>query len=158
MSVAVVSRACLGGMFGTFFLAVAGCASSAPSIDPSLIQSSTPGGSPERPAFYVQWQAGGLPGLTQRPSLDRSSRLPDYPNSSIRAREEGTTTLDACVTAEGRLVDVKVARSSGHPNLDDATVQWAKTAKYKPAMFNNEAFAVCGYRLDWVWQFEEPRS
>src|SRR5262245_962565 len=81
MSVKFASRACLGGMFGTFLLAVAGCASSAPPVDPSLIQASQPGGNPERPAFYVQWQAGGLPGLTQRPSLDRSSRLPDYPNS-----------------------------------------------------------------------------
>ena len=34
----------------------------------------------------------------------------------------------------------------------DKTV-YVKNAKYKPAMFNGEAFAVCGYKLDWVWQF-----
>jgi TonB family protein len=139
-------------------IALSGCASNSPPVDPSLVQSSTPGGNPERPAFFVQWQTGGLPGLTQRPALDRSSRLPDYPNQSVRNREEGTTTLEACVTAEGRLVDVQIVKSSGYNNLDEATVTWAKTAKYKPAMFNNEPFAVCGYRLDWVWQFEEPRG
>jgi TonB family protein len=160
MSVVVVFRSCLPAVFGGLALALAGCASGgAPAIDPSLIRSNSGGGgSPDRPAFFVQWQTGGLPGLTQRPSLDRASRLPDYPQQSIRNREEGTTTLEACVTAEGRLVDVKVARSSGHSNLDEATVTWARTARYKPAMFNNEAFAVCGYRLDWVWQFEEPAN
>lgn len=160
MSVPVVLRVCGPAAFAALALAlVSGCASDAPpSVDPSLIQSSAPGGNPERPTFYVQWKPGGLPGLTQRPSLDRTSRLPGYPNLSERNREEGTTTLDACVTAEGKLVDVKVAKSSGYPNLDTATVEWAKTAKYKPAMFNDEAFAVCGYRLDWVWQFEEPKG
>jgi TonB family protein len=158
MSVSVVLRTCLPAVLGVLAFASSGCASNAPPVDPSLIQASAPGTNSERPAFFVQWQTGGLPGLTQRPSLDRASRLPDYPNQSVRNREEGTTTVEACVTAEGRLVDVKVARSSGFPNLDEATVTWAKTARYKPAMFNNEPFAVCGYRLDWVWQFEEPRS
>lgn len=158
MSAAVVFRTCIPSVLGALAIVLSGCASNAPPVDPSLIQSSTPGGNPERPAFYVQWQTGGLPGLTQRPALDRSSRLPDYPNQAERNREEGTTTLEACVTAEGRLVDVKIAKSSGYGTLDEATVNWAKTAKYKPAMFNNEAFAVCGYRLDWVWQFEEPRG
>lgn len=151
-------RAYLPAVIGLFGLALSGCASNAPAVDPSLIQSSAPGTNSERPAFYVQWQTGGLPGLTQRPSLDRSSRLPGYPNAAERNREEGTTTLEACVTVEGRLVDVQVAKSSGSATLDDATVNWARTAKYRPAMFNNEPFAVCGYRLDWVWQFEEPQG
>jgi periplasmic protein TonB len=99
-----------------------------------------------------------MPGLTQRPALDRTSRLPDYPAASVRNQEEGTTTIEGCITPDGKMVDARVAKSSGFPVLDQATVEWAKGAKYKPAMFSNETFAVCGYRLDWVWQFEQPRG
>jgi TonB family protein len=158
MFAAVVSRAGRRAIFGWIVLAIAGCASNAPAVDPTLIQKTAPGSNSERPAFYVQWKTGGMPGLTQRPALDRTSRLPDYPAASQRNRESGTTTIEACVTPEGTLVDVHVAKSSGFPVLDQATVEWAKGAKYKPAMFSNEAFAVCGYRLDWVWQFEEPKG
>ena len=158
MFAAGVSRAGRWAVFVGIALAVAGCATEAPAVDPSLIERTAPGGNTERPAFFVQWKAGGMPGLTQRPALDRTSRLPEYPAASVRNREEGTTTIEACVTPEGKLVDAHVVKSSGFPVLDQATVEWAKGAKYKPAMFSNEAFAVCGYRLDWVWQFDEPRG
>jgi protein TonB len=111
----------------------------------------------ERPAFFLEWKGGDLPGLTQRPSIDRSSELPEYPASSVRNREQGTTVLNACVTTEGRLVDVHLAQSSGYPRLDEATVIWAKRAKYKPAMFGDEALAVCNFRLEWVWTFKNLR-
>jgi TonB family protein len=157
MFAAGVSRAGHRAIFGWIALAIAGCASEAPAVDPSLIQKTAPGSNTERPAFYVQWKSG-LPGLTQRPSLDRTTRQPDYPAVSIRNREEGTTTVEGCVTVDGTLVDAHVAKSSGFTALDQATVEWAKGAKYKPAMFSNELFAVCGYRLDWIWQLETPRN
>lgn len=139
-------------------LMIAGCASDGapPAVDPALIQKSEPGNA-DRPAFFVQWRSGNLPGLTQRPAMDASTRLPKYPNSALRDRAAGTTTLDACITAEGKLVDIKIANSSGNLSLDEATLDWAKGAKYKPAMFSGEAFAVCGYKLDWVWQFEAEK-
>lgn len=136
-------------------LVVAGCASDAapPPVDPSLIQKSEPGKNTDRPDFFVQWRAGQLPGLTQRPSIDASTRLPKYPSAALRDEAAGTTSLETCITTEGKLVDIRIANSSGNLALDEATLEWAKTAKYKPAMFNNEPFAVCGYKLDWVWQF-----
>jgi protein TonB len=111
----------------------------------------------ERPAFFLEWKGGDLPGLTQRPSRDPTSPLPDYPASSVRNREQGTTVLNACVTTEGRLVDVHLAQSSGYPRLDEATVIWAKKTKYKPAMFGDEALAVCNFRLEYVWSFKNLR-
>jgi periplasmic protein TonB len=94
-----------------------------------------------------------MAGLTARPALDRTSALPQYPPSALRDQAAGTTLLDVCVTADGKLVDVKIAKSSGFKVLDEATLDWAKTAKYKPAMFNDEPFAVCGYTVEYVWQF-----
>lgn len=137
-------------------LVVAGCASDGvpPPVDPALIQKSEPGNA-DRPAFFVQWRAR-LPGLTERPSIDPSTKLPKYPNAALRDEAEGTTSLETCITTEGKLVDIRIANSSGNLSLDEATIEWAKTAKYKPAMFNNEPFAVCGYKLDWVWQFTAP--
>jgi TonB family protein len=162
---------------GTLALALAGCQSNEPlAFDPSVVQpsaSSQPApkppvrnarqqpvaavsdGSDERPAFFLEWKGGDLPGLTQKPALDRQSEMPEYPANSIRNREQGTTVLNACVTVDGRLVDVHLAKSSGYPRLDEATVEWAKKAKYKPAMFGEEALAVCNFRLEWVWQFRQ---
>jgi TonB family protein len=141
----------------TLGLCLGACASSAPAIDPSLVQASGSGGG-EKPAFFVQWKSGGMPGLTARPTMDKSTKLPVYPAAAVREKAAGTTSLEVCVTTEGQLVDVHVASSSGSSTLDDATVQWAKAAKYQPAKFNGEPFAVCGYRVDYIWKFAEATN
>jgi TonB family protein len=127
-------------------------------VDISLIERSAPSANTDRPEFYVQWSRSSLAGLTQRPTIDKSSKMPEYPRGALRSRASGTTTLETCVTADGRLVDIRVKQSSGSDILDDATIEWAKTARYLPAKFNDEAFAVCGYTLDWVWQYEEGQQ
>ena len=140
-------------------LMLAGCGSlpfagdAPPAVDPALVQRSAPDSG--RPEFFVQWRTNGMNGLTHRPTMDPESELPDYPRAAVRSQDSGTTTLETCVTTEGKLVDVQVRQSSGSEILDRATLEWAKSAKYQPARFNDEPFAVCGYMLDWVWQFEE---
>ena len=165
--VAVVALAAFG-------LALAGCQNEPLAYDPAIVQPTAkaqpapkppaprntskapaPAGSDARPAFFLEWKGGDLPGLTQKPALDRSSELPEYPANSVRNQEQGTTILNACVTTDGRLVDVHLAKSSGYAKLDEATVEWAKKAKYKPAMFGDEARAGCNFRLEWVWQFRQ---
>lgn len=139
---------------------LAGCSSvpglpgfgpSAPSVD--LIQKAEPGNS-DRPAFFVQWKQSGLPGLTKRPAIDKSTALPEYPAAAVRKEDEGVASVETCVTVDGRLVDTHIAKSSGSKTLDDATLAWAKTAKYTPAEFNGEPFAVCGYRFDYEWRVQ----
>lgn len=132
---------------------LAGCASSAPAVDPSLIQTSSPNS--DRPPFFVQWKSSGMPGLTSRPGVDKSSRPPNYPSEAIRQRAAGTTVLEVCITTEGKLVDIHLIQTSGFKVLDDATIDWAKDAKYRPAMFNNEPFAVCGFHLEYEWKLQE---
>lgn len=137
-------------------LVLAGCAATAPSaVDPSLIQTTAPGSNSDRPPFFVTWR-NGISGLTAKPSLDPSSRMPEYPSVAVRDQMTGITYLDVCITSEGKLVDVKVSKSSGHDVLDEAAVDWAKGAKYKPAMFNDEAFAVCGYAVQYEWVLRQP--
>lgn len=73
----------------------------------------------------------------------------------MRKGEKGTTSLESCVTLDGRLVDVKLVRSSGSAALDGTTLAWALTAKFSPAEFNGEPMAVCGYPLDYEWRVDD---
>ncbi len=129
-----------------------------PPVSPDLIQITEPGSNTGRPPFFVQWKNSGLPGLTRRPAIDKETKLPEYPSAAIRNSETGTTTLESCLTVEGRLVDTHIVKSSGSTLLDEATLEWTKTAKYLPAEFNGEPFAICGYRFDYEWRFDTGRN
>lgn len=129
---------------------------SSPPVEPNLIKQAAPGNN-DRPAFYVQWNPAGLPGLTKRPAIDKDTPLPQYPSSAVRNDESGTTTIESCLTVDGRLVDTHIAGSSGSKTLDEATLAWAKNAKYQPAEFNGEPFAICGYSFDYQWKFNDDR-
>jgi len=141
---AKVMRPVAAGLIASFILC--GCATGAGGPEPAI-----EAGGPGKPQFFVQWKAD-LPGLTRRPSLAKDSALPEYPAAAVRDEISGVTTLETCVTLDGRLTDFRVARTSGSAVLDDATVTWAKTAKFQPAEINGEAFAVCGYRFDQEWR------
>lgn len=110
---------------------------------------------PVKPAFFVQWKPQGMPGMTRRPRIDAASALPKYPDSAMRKGDSGTTTIESCVTVDGRLADVKLAQSSGSVVLDSATLAWAQTAKFMPAEFNGQPMAVCGWRLDYQWKMDD---
>lgn len=125
-----------------------------PRMQPGLVQASSAVASSERPSFFVQWKAG-LPGLTKRPKMAKATELPVYPPEAVREEQTGTTSLESCLTADGRLVDTRLIQSSGSKLLDEATLNWAKTAKYEPAEFNGEPFAICGYQFDYRWEVEK---
>lgn len=58
----------------------------------------------------------------------RGARItqPEYPPASRRAGEEGTVQLQVFVLDSGRAGEVKVARSSGFPKLDEAAINEVK--------------------------------
>jgi len=55
----------------------------------------------------------------------RGARItqPEYPPASRRAGEEGTVQLQVFVLDSGRAGEVKVAKSSGFPKLDEAAIK-----------------------------------
>ena len=66
---------------------------------------------------------------------------PDYPMSSIHLNEQGKLALAVLVGADGRVVDVKVAQSSGSTRLDQAAVNEARAHwRLKPASRNGVPF------------------
>jgi protein TonB len=65
-------------------------------------------------------------GVKTPPSTQgRGARItqPEYPPASRRAGEEGTVTLAVLVLENGRAGEIKVAKSSGFPKLDEAAVK-----------------------------------
>jgi protein TonB len=67
---------------------------------------------------------GGQPGAPRSTLRDVAARLapgtpePAYPEEARRHQEEGSVTLQLKVGADGRVLAVKVLRSSGYPRLD----------------------------------------
>jgi TonB family protein len=57
---------------------------------------------------------------------------PAYSKESTRAGETGTTHLRLRVSAEGKLLDAKVSRSSGFERLDNATLSALANCRYAP--------------------------
>ena len=61
----------------------------------------------------------------------------DYPPSSLRAEEEGVTTVRVAINASGRVETCEVTTSSNFPKLDERTCRIAQSRwRYKPALQN----------------------
>ncbi len=65
-----------------------------------------------------------------------------YPAISKRLGEQGTTVLGFTITAEGRVENVHVTKSSGSERLDNAAVTCAERWHYKPAVQAGRPVAV----------------
>jgi protein TonB len=86
------------------------------------VTSERPVAAPPPPvAKPVEKQVVKTPPSTQ----GRGARItqPEYPPASRRAGEEGTVQLAVFVLESGRAGEIKVAKSSGFPKLDEAAVK-----------------------------------
>jgi protein TonB len=59
---------------------------------------------------------------------------PRYPVESRRKREEGAVRLRVVISADGRVKDISVARSSGFERLDAAALDTVRKWKFQPGM------------------------
>lgn len=64
-----------------------------------------------------------------------------YPPAARRAGEEGVVMLQLYVTEDGRVAEVKVAKSSGFPRLDEAAERDARRWRFLPATRGGEPVA-----------------
>jgi protein TonB len=84
-----------------------------------------------------------------------ASDKPDYPSASRRNGEQGTTQLDVCVNANGRVSSVSVSKSSGYSRLDDAAAKWIRGERFTPAKVNGAAQDVCGHKVFYEWNLRD---
>jgi protein TonB len=64
---------------------------------------------------------------------------PRYPASARRQGIQGTTLLRVFVASDGRVTDVGVERTAGHPELDDAAADAVRRWRFDPARRGDEA-------------------
>jgi periplasmic protein TonB len=77
-------------------------------------------------------------------SVQYLEQLPvEYPRLSKRLGETGVVMLRVFIDEAGRVREVQVSRTSGHPRLDDAAVTAVQKARFKPPTENGQA--VSGY-------------
>jgi periplasmic protein TonB len=72
-------------------------------------------------------------------SISSSCEQPEYPAISRRAGEEGIVTLEFVIGVDGRVVQSKVASSSGFPRLDEAARAALSKCKFSPATLDGVA-------------------
>ena len=65
---------------------------------------------------------------------------PRYPGLALKARVSGTVVLEATLTAQGAVEDIRVV--SGHPLLIDAAIECIKQWVYEPTYLNGIPVAV----------------
>jgi periplasmic protein TonB len=70
------------------------------------------------------------------PEIDARIGLtpPLYPPSAIRGNQTGTVLLSVLVLENGRVGEVRIDQSSGHPSLDESAAREARRWKLKPGM------------------------
>jgi protein TonB len=69
--------------------------------------------------------------------LDWLARYREYPPAARRARIEGVVELHVTLMPDGRLIDVRVEHSSGHPMLDQAALELLARAAPLPNNFGD---------------------
>lgn len=67
---------------------------------------------------------------------------PSYPSSARRLGVQGMTTLRVYVAADGRVGEVLIHESAGHPDLDSAAADAVKRWRFEPARRGTEAVGV----------------
>ena len=65
---------------------------------------------------------------------------PVYPQVASRAHVSGIVVLEATLTTDGLVSDIRVI--SGHPLLTDAAIQCVKQWRYEPTLLNGAPIAV----------------
>ena len=109
------------------------------------------GTGPETPIRATGSTAGAMPppaatamavpsGITQTAIPRGGYQIrPSYPGTARRLGIQGTTTLRIFVSADGRVSDVVVEQSAGHPDLDHAAADAVKRWRFEPARRGAEA-------------------
>lgn len=88
----------------------------------------------------------------------RPREKPSYPPSEVRAGNQGTTGIEVCVDAKGRVTSASLKQSSGHAQLDEAALKWVRNARFTPGSVDGSPQAMCGHNVVYEWKLENNRT
>lgn len=89
-----------------------------------------------------------LPEIDQLPELIKEGK-PKYPKKAKEAGWEGIVWVSVLVDTQGKVKDVKIGRSSGYNEFDDAATRAAWKNKFKPAILDGKPVTVWAtYKVD----------
>ena len=124
--------------------APAAVAATLPAISEPAPAPGAPAPAPSGPALVASKPSPTTPdGVTRtaRPQGGYQVR-PVYPAAPRRLGIQGTTMLRVHVLADGRIGDVLVERSAGHPDLDQAATEAVRRWRFEPARRGDDAVAM----------------
>lgn len=87
---------------------------------------------------FVIFFSGCYLGKNISPKLDKKSLVVIYPPEARAKRIEGKVELSILIGTDGNVKDAQLARTSGYPILDDAALQIARLAHFRPARINGK--------------------
>lgn len=88
--------------------------------------------------------------VTRPMALFASCAKPQWPKASLRAEHTGTVRLEYLISAEGKAIDAKIVKSSGHVALDEAARDGIRKCNFKPGTKNGEAVQM-PMQMQYVW-------
>jgi protein TonB len=83
----------------------------------------------------------------------RGCPKPTYPPASIRANETGSVVLNFLIDVDGKVLESKVERSSGHRRLDEAARAGLGICKFRPATADGRPERAWA-RIQYDWRLE----
>ena len=123
----------------------------------ALVVDSQPGDLPAPPDTVVSDPAPSFdtgPAIASPPDLSpmtgaslayAKAPAPRYPPKAVREGRSGTVLLDITVGTDGKPLEVAIARSSGHRDLDQAALrQVLRHWRFQPAMRDGHAVVAVG--------------
>lgn len=101
-------------------------------------------------------QASDAP--STKPQVRADFTYPPYPAGALAERQEGDVVVDMCISPSGAVEDVKLARSSGSSELDQATLSGVRANRFIPATRAGMPVSTCGYLLTVGWRLGAERT
>ena len=83
----------------------------------------------------------------------RACEKPSYPPASLRANETGVVLLSFLIDVNGKVLESKVDRSSGHQRLDEAARSGLGLCRFKPATVDGKPERTWS-RIEYEWKID----
>lgn len=87
-----------------------------------------------------------------RPFIDTGScSRPVYPEEDARQKNTGTVTMHFLIGLDGKVVESKVLKSSGHRSLDEAARSALAKCRFKPPVTPDGRHVQAWTAVQYVW-------